>query len=80
MVESVSCKGDAMTSAAQSLDAGSVAALPEGLRVELEGVEDAGGVRFLQEMAAQLRVCCACRFWPPLAPWCPMTCQQIEVL
>jgi len=24
--------------------------------VELEGVEDAGGVRFLQEMAAQLRV------------------------
>ena len=41
---------------AQSLDAGSVAALPEGLRVELEGVEDAGGVRFLQEMAAQLRV------------------------
>ena len=40
----------------QSLDAGSVAALPEGLRVELEGIEDAGGVRFLQEMAAQIRV------------------------
>ena len=44
------------TAMLQSLDAGSVAALPEGLRVELEGVEDAGGVRFLQEMAAQLRV------------------------
>ena len=42
--------------ALQSLDAGSVAALPEGLRVELEGIEDAGGVRFLQEMAAQIRV------------------------
>ena len=40
----------------QSLDAGSVAALPEGLRVELESIEDAGGVRFLQEMAAQIRV------------------------
>ncbi len=37
-----------------------MAALPEGLRVELEGVEDAGGVRFLQEMAAQLRVRAAC--------------------
>jgi hypothetical protein len=42
----------------QSLDAGSVAALPEGLRVDLEGIEDAGGVRFLQEMAAQIRVRC----------------------
>ena len=47
---------DPLEHIAQSLDAGSVAALPEGLRVELEGVEDAGGVRFLQEMAAQLRV------------------------
>ena len=40
----------------QALNAGSVAALPEGVRLELESIEDAGGVRFLQEMANQIKV------------------------
>eukprot|EP00208_Stichococcus_sp_RCC1054_P002835 CAMPEP_0206140322 /NCGR_PEP_ID=MMETSP1473-20131121/9097_1 /ASSEMBLY_ACC=CAM_ASM_001109 /TAXON_ID=1461547 /ORGANISM="Stichococcus sp, Strain RCC1054" /LENGTH=740 /DNA_ID=CAMNT_0053534441 /DNA_START=308 /DNA_END=2527 /DNA_ORIENTATION=- len=41
--------------ALQALDAGSVAALPEGLRQELEQIEDCGGARFLQDLAAQVQ-------------------------
>lgn len=40
----------------QALDAGSSAALPEGIRQELEKIEDSGGLRFLQDMVAQVRV------------------------
>ena len=40
----------------QALDAGSSAALPDGLRAELEELEDTGGVRHLQEISAQVKV------------------------
>ena len=40
----------------QALDAGSAAALPEGLRAELEQLEDHGGVRHLHDLATQIRV------------------------
>jgi len=43
--------------AAQALDAGSAAALPDGLRAELEQLEDHGGVRHLHDLAAQIKVC-----------------------
>ena len=42
--------------ASQVLDASSVGALPEAVRLELEGIEDSGGVQFLQEMSTQIRV------------------------
>ena len=42
---------------AQALDAGSAAALPDGLRAELEQLEDHGGVRHLHDLAAQIKVC-----------------------
>lgn len=41
----------------QALDAGSSAAIPEGIRQELERIEDAGGLRFLQDLVAQVKVC-----------------------
>ena len=52
----------------QALDAGSAAALPDGLRAELEQLEDHGGVRHLLDLAAQIKVgthpsknaCCCC--------------------
>ena len=40
----------------QALDAGSAAALPDGLRAELEQLEDHGGVRHLHDLAAQIKV------------------------
>ena len=40
----------------QALDAGSSAAIPEGIRQELERIEDAGGLRFLQDLVAQVKV------------------------
>ena len=40
----------------QALDAGSSAAIPEGTRQELERIEDAGGLRFLQDLVAQVKV------------------------
>lgn len=40
----------------QALDAGSSAAIPEGIRQELEKIEDAGGLRFLQDLVAQVKV------------------------
>jgi hypothetical protein len=40
----------------QALDAGSAAALPEALRLELEQLEDHGGVQFLQGLATQIGV------------------------
>ena len=40
----------------QALEAASVAALPEVVRIELEQIEDAGGVGFLQEMSTQIKV------------------------
>lgn len=44
--------------ALQVLDAASVVALPEAVRLELEGIEDSGGVQFLQEMSTQIKVRC----------------------
>ena len=40
----------------QALDAGTAAVLPEGLRAELEQLEDAGGVRHLQDLRDQIQV------------------------
>ena len=40
----------------QALDAGTTALLPEGLRTELEALEDAGGVRHLTDLKAQIQV------------------------
>ena len=40
----------------QALDAGSAAALPDGLRSELERLEDHGGVRHLQDLQKQVQV------------------------
>lgn len=40
----------------QALDAGSAAALPDGLRAELEQLEDHGGVSHLHDLAAQIKV------------------------
>ena len=39
----------------QALDAGSAAALPEGLRSELEALEEHGGAEHLRGLAAQLQ-------------------------
>lgn len=40
----------------QALDAGSAAALPDGLRAELEQLEDHGGVRHLHDLCTQIKV------------------------
>lgn len=40
----------------QALDAGSSAAIPEGIRQELERIEDAGGLHFLQDLVTQVKV------------------------
>ena len=40
----------------QALDAGSAAALPDGLRSELEQLEDHGGVRHLHDLCTQIKV------------------------
>jgi programmed cell death 6-interacting protein len=40
----------------QALDTGSSAALPDGLRAELEQLENNGGVRHLQELQKQVQV------------------------
>ncbi len=40
---------------AQALDAGTAAVLPEGLRTELEQLEDNGGVRHLHDLVAQIK-------------------------
>jgi hypothetical protein len=40
---------------AQALDAGTAAVLPEGLRTELEQLEDNGGVRHLRDLVAQIK-------------------------
>lgn len=50
----------------QALDAGSAAALPDGLRAELEQLEDHGGVRHLHDLAAQIKVP-----YPSLTPKTP---------
>ena len=39
----------------QALDAGTASVLPEGLRAELEQLEDAGGVRHLQDLKEQVQ-------------------------
>lgn len=39
----------------QALDAGSAAALPDGLRAELEQLEDHGGVRHLHDLCTQIK-------------------------
>lgn len=39
----------------QALDAGTASVLPEGLRAELEQLEDAGGVRHLQDLKEQIQ-------------------------
>lgn len=44
-----------MPEALQALDAGSAAALPDGLRAELEQLEDHGGVRHLHDLATQIK-------------------------
>lgn len=44
-----------MPEALQALDAGSAAALPDGLRAELEQLEDHGGVSHLHDLAAQIK-------------------------
>lgn len=46
--------------ALHALEAGTVAALPDAVRVELEAVQDGGGVQHLQEVSTQIRVRC-CR-------------------
>ena len=51
----------------QALDAGSAAALPDGLRAELEQLEDHGGVRHLHDLAAQIKVA------PPPPPPNPLS-------
>lgn len=43
----------------QALEAGSSAALPEGVKGELERLEENGGVRHLSELADQIKVCAA---------------------
>ena len=40
----------------QALDAGTASTLPEGLRQELEQLEDGGGVRHLQDLKDQIQV------------------------
>ena len=52
----------------QALDAGSSAALPEGLRHDLEELEEHGGVAHLKDLGAQIKVfhillCCAVLGW-----------------
>lgn len=42
--------------ALQALEAGSVAALPDAVRAELEDVERSGGLKHLQEVAQQVKV------------------------
>ena len=42
--------------ALHALDAGTVAALPDAVRVELEGIQEGGGLQHLQEVAQQIRV------------------------
>ena len=37
-----------------ALEAGTTTALPDGVRAELEEIEEAGGVRHLQEMQQQV--------------------------
>lgn len=40
---------------AQALDAGTASVLPEGLRSELEQLEDSGGVRHLNDLKEQIQ-------------------------
>lgn len=40
----------------QALDAGTAAVLPEGLRSELEQLEESGGVRHLNDLKEQIQV------------------------
>lgn len=40
----------------QALDAGTAAVLPDGLRSELEQLEDSGGVRHLNDLKEQIQV------------------------
>lgn len=42
--------------ALQALEAASVAALPDGVRLELEAIQEGGGLGHLQEVAQQIRV------------------------
>jgi hypothetical protein len=42
----------------QALDAGTAAVLPEGLRSELEQLEESGGVRHLNDLKDQIQVRC----------------------
>lgn len=44
----------------QALDAGTAAVLPEGLRSELEQLEDSGGVRHLNDLKDQIQVRLRC--------------------
>ena len=39
----------------QALDAGTASVLPEGLRAELEQLEDSGGVRHLNDLKEQIQ-------------------------
>ena len=39
-----------------ALEAGTTAALPDGLRVELEGIQSGGGLQHLQELQQQIKV------------------------
>lgn len=55
----------------QALDAGSAAALPDGLRAELERLEDHGGVQHLQDLQKQVQV------WDHLLAISSLLCHQI---
>ena len=39
-----------------ALEAGTTAALPDGLRLELEGIQSGGGLQHLQELQQQIKV------------------------
>lgn len=55
----------------QALDAGTSSTLPEGLRSELEVMEDSGGVRHLQDLKDQIQA----RFgFSYKHRWSPMSC------
>lgn len=42
--------------ALQALEAGTLQALPDGVRVELEGIQEGGGLQHLQEVAQEIKV------------------------
>ena len=60
----------------QALDAGTASVLPEGLRAELEQLEDSGSVRHLNDLKEQIQA--SCHDASPLAmPQRPWPCRSI---